>query len=59
MKKNLLGFATMAALAVAGWALSAEASTPSNPPANCCCVIQNGDLVCTITGEVLQECCCE
>ncbi len=27
--------------------------------ADCCCVVENGELVCTITGEVLRECCCK
>ncbi len=61
MKTTILGFATMVALAFTGWALTAEASasTPSNQPANCCCIVQSGDLICTITGEVLQKCCCK
>jgi uncharacterized membrane protein len=25
---------------------------------SCCCVEQDGELLCTITGEVLDECCC-
>jgi len=29
------------------------------PTGTCCCVVQDGHLVCTITGEVLEECCCK
>lgn len=61
MKKTLIGLAAAAVLAAGSWAPAADASAkaPSNPPADCCCVVENGELICTITGEVLRECCCK
>ena len=61
MKKTLLGVAAAALLAAGGWAIAVDATAkaPSNPAADCCCIVENGELVCTITGEVLRECCCK
>lgn len=42
-------------LALAG---AAAAATPRND-GRCCLLNDTGQLVCTITGEVLEACCCK
>ncbi len=49
-----------AAAVAAGLGITAAAvdSTDGWPNEGCCCIEQDGRLICTITGEVLDECCC-
>lgn len=58
MKKRLLVLAADAALAAGGWALAADTGAQALTE-ECCCVVENGELICTITGEVLRQCCCK
>ena len=54
-------FTTMSlALALGAFGLAQPAHAADDRPTEaCCCVVQDGNLVCTISGEVLEECCCE
>ncbi len=45
---------------VLGIALVAAAASTTPGGEKCCCIVNDaGQLVCTITGEVLDTCCCE
>lgn len=50
-------FALMAA-SLDGVGMTAVDQTPRTRPDDCCCIVEDGKLICTITGEVLEECCC-
>ena len=52
------GLVALAFAAVAGLGLTAAANSPDKATGDCCCVVEEGQLICTITGEVLDECCC-
>ncbi len=56
MKKILLALAVcVAAVGIVG--ATAFAGSPDDA---CCCVTtDNGALVCTLTGEIQETCCCE
>jgi len=34
------------------------AGGPAGSADDCCCIVEDGKLICTETGEVLDECCC-
>ena len=57
-RKWFLGIGTTAlALVLGAFGLHAA---QSNTDEGCCCVTNDqGQLVCTITNEVLDECCCQ
>ena len=52
------GLVALALTTVAGLGLTAAANSPAKASDDCCCVVEDGQLICTITGEVLEECCC-
>lgn len=45
-------------VALAGVGLAAAVQRPAPKTDDCCCIVRDGQLICTITGEVLDECCC-
>lgn len=48
------------AIPAAGLALAGAAAAASPRADGCCCITNDaGQLVCTITGEVLETCCCK
>ena len=52
----------LSAVALAAWTpdgSTTSASVTAERPAECCCIVASGQLVCTVTGEVLEECCCK
>ncbi len=58
-RKSLFsGLVALAVTMVAGLGLTAAANSPDKATSDCCCVVEDGQLICTITGEVLDECCC-
>ena len=52
------GLIALALTTVAGFGLTATASSLDKATGDCCCVVEDGQRICTITGEVLDECCC-
>ncbi len=52
------GLIALALTTVAGLGLTAAANSPDKATGDCCCVVEDGELTCTISGEVLDECCC-
>ncbi len=57
MMRRILVAMLAPALALA-WA--GAAVTPTRGSDGCCCIVNDaGQLVCTITGEVLETCCCK
>ena len=56
MKKALLAFALCAATV---GIVTATAFAGAANDACCCVTTDNGALVCTVTGEVQETCCCE
>ena len=52
------GLVALALTTVAGLGLTAAADSPVKATGDCCCIVEDGQLICTITGEVLDECCC-
>ncbi len=45
---------------VMGLALAGAAALATPADDGCCCIVNDtGQLVCTITGEVLETCCCK
>ena len=45
---------------VMGVALAGAAALATPADDGCCCIVNDtGQLVCTITGEVLESCCCD
>jgi len=58
MCKKVLTAMVVTALGVVALAGAAALATPSDD--GCCCITNDqGQLVCTITGEVLKTCCCK
>lgn len=56
MKKVLAAMA----VPVLGLAIAGAAATAAPENDGCCCVVNDaGQLVCTVTGAVLETCCCE
>lgn len=48
------------AVPVLGLAIAGAAATAAPENDGCCCVVNDaGQLVCTVTGAVLETCCCE
>jgi hypothetical protein len=57
MKKLFLSLPLALALGAVGPAFSPAHAAKDRD--DCCCVERDGRLVCTITGEILDECCCK
>jgi len=57
MKKLTIGLLT--ALVLGGLALAVRPVLASDKADSCCCIQQEGKLVCTITGQALEKGCCE
>ncbi|MBI2481109.1 MAG: hypothetical protein HYV60_21480 [Planctomycetia bacterium] len=53
-----IGLFALALTTVAGLGMTVAANSPAKTADDCCCVVEDGQLVCTITGEVLEKCCC-
>ena len=52
------GLVVLALTTVASLGMIVAANSPAKPADDCCCVVEDGQLVCRITGEVLEKCCC-
>ena len=61
MKRTFVNL--MLALVAAASVFASEASgvcTTSDMTADsCCCIVQDGQMICPMTGEVVDSCCCE
>ncbi len=58
MKRRVL-IAMLAPVLALAWANAGVPPTRSSDTGCCCIVNDAGQLVCTITGEVLERCCCK
>lgn len=54
----LSGLIALALTTVAGLGWTVAANSPDKATGDCCCVVEDGQLICTITDEVLDKCCC-
>jgi hypothetical protein len=57
-RRNLFAGLAAAMLAVTGLGMTVAAQGKGAMSENCCCVVEDGQFLCTITGELMEECCC-